>query len=177
MPAGKKLFLIHGVQIMALIEAALASDTPDPIHVLVLHGVNLNMLGTRQPEIYGTLTLHDINNRMRQLASELRVSVTCFDSNHEGMLIDKLHDTEHVQHGVVFNPGAYTHYSYALYDAIKAISAPVVEVHLSDISKRGEKWRRISVTEPACIRKIMGGSIKSYEDGLRHVVGRIRGEC
>jgi len=156
--------------------AAVGGSTPSQVRVLVLHGANLNMLGVREPETYGSIRLSEINERMRELGAELGVEIRDDQSNHEGFLIDRLHAASRgVEDGVVFNPGAFTHYSYALHDAVKAIRIPVVEVHLSDISKR-EKWRRTSVIAPACIGQISGRGVDSYLEGLRHVVGRIRGE-
>ena len=118
---------------------AIATDSATfALRVLVLHGANLNMLGIREPGVYGTVTLGEINNQMWQLGRKLGVEVVNCQSNHEGELIERLHRAHEDERGVVFNPGAFTHYSYALHDAIKAIRPPVVEVHLSDISNRTE---------------------------------------
>jgi len=159
-----------------MISAAVAGSTPSLVRVLVLHGPNLNMFGVREPNIYGSVRLSEINETMRKLGTTLDVEIRDDQSNHEGHLIDRLQAAGRgVEEGVVFNPGALAHYSYALHDAVKAIRIPVVEVHVSDISKR-EKWRKKSVIAPACIRQISGRGIDSYLEGLRHVVGRIRGE-
>ena len=155
---------------------AIATDSATcSVRVLVLHGANLNMLGVREPDVYGNTTLFQVNGRLRELGNELGVNIVDFQSNHEGVLIDRLHQAHKEEDGVVFNPGAFAHYSYALHDAIKSIQPPVVEVHLSNIRYR-DKWRRNSVVAPACIRQISGGGLESYLEGLRHVVGRIRGE-
>jgi len=135
------------------------------MQVLVLNGPNLNLLGTRRPEIYGTTTLRELENRCRRWGKEMRLMVTTAQSNHEGDLIDHLHNAVGRYGGIVFNPGAYGHYSYALHDAIDAIDIPVVEVHISDISAR-EEWRRTSVIAPACTATISGQGIDGYRKAL-----------
>lgn len=131
------------------------------MRVLVLNGPNLNLLGSREPEIYGRLTLDEINDDLR--AKFPGVDFEFYQSNHEGDLIDKLQSEKFA--GAVFNPGAFTHYSYALYDCIRAMEYPVVEVHLSDISSR-EEFRKVSVIGPACVRSIMGIGAKGYLMGV-----------
>ncbi len=135
------------------------------MQVLVLNGPNLNLLGTREPEIYGYSTLRQVENQCRRWGQELGLSVTTAQSNHEGELMEQLHQSMHRYGGVVFNPGAFAHYSYALHDAIKAIVLPVVEVHISDISKR-EEWRRHSVIAPACVATISGEGVEGYRTAL-----------
>ena len=134
--------------------------------ILILHGPNLNLLGAREPEVYGSMTLDDINNKLIELGKELGVQVTCLQSNHEGALIDSLHDARTWAIGVVFNPGAYTHTSIALRDAIAAIQIPVIEVHLSNVYAR-EEFRHVSMISAVCKGKITGLGWKSYALALR----------
>jgi 3-dehydroquinate dehydratase-2 len=145
------------------------------LRILVMNGPNLNLLGTREPEVYGSKTLGDIEAMIVALAAELGVDVAFFQSNHEGALIDRLHEGIGAVDGVVFNPGAYTHYSYALRDAIAATRLPTVEVHLSDIAGR-EEFRAVSVTAPVCIAQISGLGADSYLVGLETLVQYLREE-
>lgn len=137
----------------------------EKIRVLVLHGPNLNLLGEREPEVYGSMTLEELNRKIKASAKELGCRLKIYQSNHEGALIDLLHKFRNEVQAVVINPGAYTHYSYAIRDAIAAIHIPTFEVHLSDIKKR-EKFRRVSVVEPVCVRQISGLGWKSYRRAL-----------
>ncbi len=141
--------------------------------VLLLHGPNLNLLGTREPEIYGSLTLDDINKKMIALGKELNVEVTCEQSNHEGALIDVLQDARAWADGVVFNPGGYTHTSIALRDAISAIQIPVIEAHLSNVYAR-EELRHVSMISAVCKGKVVGFGWRSYELGLRGLIDIIK---
>jgi 3-dehydroquinate dehydratase-2 len=136
--------------------------------ILVLHGPNLNLLGVREPLVYGSLSLDAINDRLITLGEELSVEVETMQSNHEGALIDALHQTEAL--AVVLNAGAYTHYSYALRDAIAAIPRPVIEVHISNVHARPEAWRHKSVITEVCVGCIAGFGILSYELGLRAAI-------
>jgi 3-dehydroquinate dehydratase II len=135
------------------------------LNLLVIHGPNLNLLGEREPEIYGSLTLDDVNEKIRTLAKDLDITVKIYQSNHEGNLVDFIHEHRKWAHGIVINPGALTHYSYSLRDAIAGVQLPAVEVHLSDIYNR-EEFRRISVTKEVCIRQISGKGVASYLEGI-----------
>ena len=134
-------------------------------HILVINGPNLNLLGIREPGIYGNDTLETLCNTVKAEGERLGAQVDCFQSNHEGAIIDTLHAAMGVYEGIILHAGAYTHYSYAIRDAIAAIRIPVMEVHLSDIHAR-EPFRHISVIEPVCAAQISGLGVGSYLKAL-----------
>jgi 3-dehydroquinate dehydratase-2 len=140
--------------------------------ILVIHGPNLNLLGIREKGIYGTETFDSINDRIRQEAEKLGVQVDIFQSNHEGEIIDKIHAAMGVYGGIVINPGAYTHYSIAIRDAIKAVSIPTVEIHLSNVHAR-EEFRAKSVIAPVCVGQISGFGGDSYILGLNAIIMKL----
>ncbi len=142
-----------------------------PHRVVVINGPNLNLLGTRRPEVYGSTTLEELVDLCQRWGEEVGLEVAGFQSNHEGELIDRLHESRDSAHGIVINPGGLTHYSYALYDALDSIDLPAVEVHISNIMER-EAWRARSVTAPACVASIYGRGIEGYRWALRHLAYR-----
>lgn len=133
--------------------------------ILVLHGPNLNLLGEREPQIYGALSLAEIDQKLVAYGAQLGLEVRTFQSNSEGALIDALHEARHWAKGVVFNPGGYTHTSVALRDAVAAIGLPVIEVHLSNTQGR-EEFRQRSLIAPVCLGSIMGFGWLSYKLAL-----------
>ncbi len=138
------------------------------MRIMILNGPNLNLLGTRKPEVYGTQTYDDLVQFLNTVAGSLNMTLTLRQTQYEGDLITSLHEAhERAFDAVLLNAGAYTHYGYALHDAIEAISVPVVEVHLSDLSKRTEPWRQHSVLEPVCVARFMGEGFHSYDAALR----------
>jgi 3-dehydroquinate dehydratase II len=143
--------------------------------ILVLHGPNLNMLGKREPEHYGSLSLDEIDKRLIDLGLKFDLDVRVFQANGEGQLIDALHQSGEWAAGIVFNPGGYTHTSVALRDAIAAIHLPVVEVHLSNIHAR-EEFRRESLIAPVCVGSISGFGWRSYLLGMHALKGILDGE-
>jgi 3-dehydroquinate dehydratase-2 len=140
--------------------------------ILLVHGPNLNLLGEREPEIYGRATLASIEARVAARAAPRGATVSAFQSNGEGRLIDFLHANRHAAKGVIINPGAYTHYSYALRDAIAAVALPCIEVHLSDIAKR-EEWRRVSVIADVCAAQVKGKGPEGYDEAVDLLLDRL----
>ncbi len=145
---------------------------PDPLRILVIHGPNLNLLGDREPGIYGTTTLEEIDARLVSAAKEEGAEVECFQSNHEGALIDRIQQAPASFDGILINPGALTHTSVALRDALAAASLPVVEVHLSNVHAR-EEFRRHSYVSGIATGVIAGFGWRSYRLGLEGLLGRL----
>lgn len=133
--------------------------------LLIINGPNLNMLGIREPEIYGKSTLSDLENELRLHCRGRGVEVDFFQSNHEGAIVDRIQAAYGVYDGIIINPAAYTHTSIAIPDAIKATGLPAVEVHLSDITKR-EEYRKLSYTSHACITTIVGRHFAGYKEAI-----------
>jgi 3-dehydroquinate dehydratase-2 len=148
-------------------------ETARQFSILVVHGPNLNLLGLREPGVYGSVTLAEINALLEQEAKSLGVSVTAMQSNHEGDLVDAIQSALGIHHGVLINPGAYTHTSVAIRDAISAVNLPAVEVHLSNIHRR-DPFRHHSYIAPVAVGQISGFGDRSYVLGLHALVGHLR---
>lgn len=142
-------------------------------NVLVLNGPNLNLLGTREPEIYGSTTLKDIEDRLKARAAEAGLGLDCFQSNHEGDLVDRIQQANHKYDYIIFNAAAFTHYSIAIRDAIAAIDVPVIEVHISNIHQR-ESFRHTSVLAPVAMGQICGLGIESYMAALETIIYKLK---
>ena len=140
--------------------------------ILVMNGPNLNLLGTREPEIYGSLTLADIHERLRQRANEADLDIEFMQSNHEGALVDAIQRARRTADYIILNAGAFTHYSIALRDAIAAVDVPVIEVHLSNIHQR-EEFRHKSVIAPVVLGQIAGFGVESYMAALEIIIMRM----
>ena len=140
--------------------------------ILVMNGPNLNLLGTREPEIYGSLTLADIHERLRQRANEADLDIEFMQSNHEGVLVDAIQRARRTVDYIILNAGAFTHYSIALRDAIAAVNVPVIEVHLSNIHQR-EEFRHKSVIAPVVLGQIVGFGAESYMAALEIIIWRM----
>ena len=137
--------------------------------VLVISGPNLNMLGIREPEIYGSKSYTDLLEYLEESATELGVTIETFQSNHEGAIVDKIQQAYGNFDAIIINPAAYTHTSIAIPDALKAVGIPAIEVHLSDISKR-EDYRKISYTSEACIKTIAGKGFEGYKEAIFEIL-------
>ena len=137
--------------------------------ILVINGPNINMLGIREPDIYGKTGFVDLINTVTEYAKEKGIELECYQSNHEGDLVDKIQWAYGKFDGIVINPGAYTHTSIAILDAVKAVGIPTVEVHISDVSKR-EDFRQVSYIRAACVKTIAGHGIKGYIEAIEFLV-------
>lgn len=140
--------------------------------ILVLHGPNLNQLGTREPEIYGSTTLDDINGMIAERAAEAGIETAFYQSNHEGDLVDAIQQANHKFDFIIFNAAAFTHYSIAIRDAIAAIDVPVIEVHISNIHQR-EEFRHTSVLAPVAMGQICGLGVESYLAALEAIIYKL----
>lgn len=140
--------------------------------ILVINGPNINMLGIREPDIYGKDTYIDLINLCREAAEEVGVEIDCFQSNHEGDIVDKIQEAYRKVDGIVINPAAYTHTSIAIADALKAVSIPTVEVHISDVDER-EEFRKISYVRDIAINTIKGYGFEGYRMAIRELAWRI----
>lgn len=140
---------------------------------LILNGPNLNLLGLREPALYGSGTYGDLVALVKQTARELGVEAECFQSNHEGVLVDKIQEARGVFDGIVFNPAAYTHTSVALLDALLAVGIPTVEVHISDVTKR-EAFRQVSYVRRACIHTFMGLGLPGYAEAMKYLKNHLQ---
>jgi 3-dehydroquinate dehydratase-2 len=138
--------------------------------ILVINGPNLNRLGLREPEVYGHLTIQDLEAGIKQWCDQKGIEVSFLQSNHEGVLIDAIHEAEGVMDGIVINPGAFTHYSYGLRDALSSITVPAIEVHISNVYKR-EAFRQHSVVAPVCRGQIAGLGFKGYTLAIEALIG------
>ena len=139
------------------------------MRILVLNGPNINMLGIREPDIYGKETYADLLSLLQRSAEEFSITIDHYQSNHEGCLVDQIQQAYGVYDGIVINPAAYTHTSIALLDALKAVGIPAVEVHISDVAQR-ENFRQISYIRPACQKTISGHGIQGYYEAIAYLI-------
>ena len=144
--------------------------------LLVLNGPNINMLGIREPGVYGSQSYSELLRLLEQWAAELGIEMEHYQSNHEGCLVDKIQAAYGVFDGIVINPAAYTHTSIAILDALKAVALPAVEVHISDVKQR-EDFRQISYAGKACIKTIMGQGLDGYRQAMAFLKEVLRAEC
>jgi 3-dehydroquinate dehydratase-2 len=148
---------------------------PSSVRIEVMHGVNLDMLGKREPEHYGTLTLDELERQVEAFAKEIGVETRFFHTNFEGEYVEHLHGLRELVDAVVLNPGAWTHYSWAIHDALATAGLPAVEVHLSDVKAR-ESWRQVSVIKDLCVTSIMGMGIEGYRLALKRLRDELGGK-
>ena len=141
------------------------------MRILVLNGPNINMLGIREPGVYGTNTFQDLLNLLAKAGDDLGIEVEQYQSNHEGCLVDKIQEAYGLVDGIVINPAAYTHTSVAILDALKSVAIPTVEVHISDVTSR-EEFRQISYTRLACEKTIMGKGLDGYRQAIEYLVAK-----
>jgi 3-dehydroquinate dehydratase-2 len=146
-----------------------------PLRIEVMHGVNLDMLGKREPEHYGTLTLDELERQVEGFAAQLGVETRFFHTNFEGEYVEHLHSLRELVDGIVLNPGAWTHYSWAIHDALATAALPAVEVHLSNTKAR-EPWRRMSVIEDLCLASFVGQGLEGYRLALARLHEELAGE-
>jgi 3-dehydroquinate dehydratase-2 len=142
------------------------------VQVVVLNGANLDVLGRRDPEVYGGLSLSELETRIYEWASDLGCHVRCRQTNHEGEYIEWCHDALDWADGIVANPGAWSHYSYAIRDALELFKVPIVEVHLSDVANR-EEWRRVSVIADLAASRVIGKGPDGYREALEFIVQQV----
>lgn len=141
--------------------------------ILIINGVNMNMLGIREPEKYGTMTLKDLEKELYSYSFELGIDIETFQSNHEGEIVEKIHSAYNTTDGIIINPGAYTHTSVAIRDAVAAVAVPTVEVHMTNIHSR-EDFRHNSLIAPVCIAQISGFGADSYKLGLKGLINHLQ---
>ena len=136
--------------------------------IQVMHGVNLDVLGRRNPEQYGDLTFTELERRISEMGADLGLQLRFFQSNYEGEFVEELHRLEGLADAVLLNPGAWTHYAWAIHDALEIAALPAVEVHLSDVAAR-EEWRRVSVIGDLCLARVVGKGVDGYREGLERL--------
>jgi 3-dehydroquinate dehydratase-2 len=154
----------------------MSDATMSSAYISVMHGVNLNMLGSRDPAHYGTLTLAELEQRVSEWAAELGMEVGFMQTNSESEFVEHLHGASDVYDGLILNPGAWTHYSWAIRDALEIAALPAVEVHLSDVKAR-EPWRRVSVIEDLCVQSVAGRGPEGYRLALQRLRSELEGRA
>jgi 3-dehydroquinate dehydratase-2 len=140
--------------------------------VAIMHGVNLDQLGRRDPDVYGGITLTELEVRVKRWAVELGLEPSFFQTNHEGEFCEELHEMAQTQDGIILNPGAWTHYSWAIRDALEIAALPAIEVHISAVDDR-EEWRRVSVIRDLCVGRVQGKGLDGYREALELLAGEL----